>query len=167
MPYCTLDDVDKILPKRVVIGVNLQRGNTNVLESDVTFYMEQADDVINSYLSSIYRIPLIQKKEPDFSQDPITFIKVYPEPIPLICARLTAASIYDEVLSADQKPEGSDWAKNQRALAFDDLVQIQSGTIMLRGQVYHGKRFHRMELMDMPRVPRPGEFPVNKRNPGQ
>ena len=166
MAYCTVDDIQTILPNKVVIGTNLTERNVNILQSDVEFYMEEAAGIIDSYLSSIYHTPLRMVKIPDYSTGTLSD-PVYPNPIPLINARLSAAKIYDEVISAGQEPNVSEWGKNQRSLAFDDLAQIQSGSIFIRGQVYTGKRFVRHELHDMPRVPRPGEFPINNRSAGQ
>lgn len=165
MAYATTSELQKILPSSVVIGDTLT-GNTNILTTDAEYYLEQADDIINAYLNSIYRIPLIKYKEMDWSASPPTETELYPPPIPLICARLAAAQIYDEIIMANQEPNVSEWGKNIRSLAFDDLTQIQSGIIMLKSQKFIGKRFVRMELKDMPRVPRPGEFQVNKRQPG-
>jgi len=166
MGYCTVSEVQQILPNKIVIGTNLQDRNVNILESDVTFYIEQSAGIINGYLSTIYNTPLRKIKVPDYENGTLG-TPVYPDPIPLINARLTAAKIYDEVISSGQEPNVSDWGKNQRSLAFDDLSQLQSGTIFLRGQIYTGKRFHRRELMDDPRVARPGELQINKRNAGQ
>lgn len=166
MAYCTLDDVQTILPNKIVIGTNLTETNVNILEDDVNFFIDQSAGIIDSYLSTIYHIPLRQIKVPDYENG--TFATAaYPNIIITINARLAAGKLYDEVISAGQEPNVSEWGKNQRALAFDDLTQIQSGAIFLRGQVYTGKRFVRHELHDMPRVPRAGEFQVNSRNAGQ
>ncbi len=166
MAYCTVDEVQTILPNKVVIGTNLTERNVNILRSDVEFFMEEAAGVINGYLSSIYHVPLRKIKTPDYENGTFSAAD-YPDPIPLINARLAAAKIYDEVISSGQEPNVSDWGKNQRSLAFDDLAQIQTGAIFIRGQVYTGKRFVRHELHDMARVPRPGEFPMNSRSAGQ
>ena len=66
-----------------------------------------------------------------------------------------------------QEPNVSEWGKNQRALAFDDLRNIQAGVIQLRGQVRTGMRFARMELFDPGRVPIGVKVDPQSRQPGQ
>jgi len=166
MAYCTINEVQTILPNKVVIGTNLTERNVNIIQSDVEFFMEEAAGVINGYLSTIYQTPLRKIKTPDYENGTFSAAD-YPDPIPLINARLAAAKIYDEVISAGQEPNVSDWGKNQRSLAFDDLAQIQTGAILIRGQVYTGKRFVRMELHDMPRLPIEPAKQSNQRQAGQ
>lgn len=166
MAYCTLQDVKDILPNKVILGTNLQEKNVNMLESRAQYLIDTASTIIDSYLSGVYVIPLRKYKKPDFENGTF-FTATYPDPIPLANARLAAAAIYDEIAMAGQTPNVSEWGKNQRALAFDDLTQVQSGTITLLGQLFNGKRFVRHELHDNPRVPRPNEFQVNKRAAGQ
>ena len=151
--YCTVDDVRNIVPKNIVIGTNLLKGGVNVLESQVEFWISKMAGVIDGYLSSFYRIPLKKYKEPDWEQDPITFTEFYPPPIPLTNARLAAAMIYDNIIMANQEPNVSDWGTNIRALAFDDLAEIQSGLIQLKNQDMTGRRFVRQELFDASRAP--------------
>jgi hypothetical protein len=150
--YCTLDDLKNILPKNIIIGKNVQSANVNCTEDRALFFIEQTAGTIDANLSSLYRIPLIKYKEPQYDQDPITFIEEFPPPIVLINARLAAASIYDYIMSANQEPNVSEFGKNQRSLAYDDLSLIQAGVIQLKNQYKTGTRFVRQELMDSPRV---------------
>ncbi len=156
--YCTIEDVQNILPKKVIIGTNLLKQDVNVTQEQAEFFIEQASGIVDSSISTIYRIPLIQYKEPDFSQNPVTFTSVYPPPISLITARLAASYLYDKIIMAQQEPNVSDWGKNQRSLAYDDLTSIQSGIIQLKGQVFTGLRFVPQELFD------PSRAPFNKNN---
>ena len=167
MPYCTQSELEDILPKNIVIGTNLLEPNVNVLEDQVTFWISQGASTIDAYVSAIYRIPLIMYKEPDFTVDPPTFTEIYPHPITLINARLAAAHIYDYVIMAQQEPNVSEWGKNMRSLAFDDLEQIKSGTIRLKNQVFFGKRFVRQQLHDPARMPWKGAYDPHNRAPGQ
>jgi hypothetical protein len=161
--YCTLEDLQSILPNTVVIGTNLQNKNVNVLESRALFLIEQGAGLIDSYITTIYRVPLMKYKEPDYSATNITFAELYPPPIVLINARLAAANIYDHIMMAQQTPNVSEWGKNQRALAFDDLKEIQTGAIQLKGQELIGLRFVRMELFDPSRLPtKPPVSPTNR-----
>ena len=153
--YCTIQDVSNHLPDSVVIGTNLLQNDVNVLESQVEEWIQQTASVIDGYISSVYRVPLIKWKEPDFSVNPVTFTEKYPNPIVLINIRLTAAQVYDYIMSAEQSPNVSDYAKNQRALAFDDLQKVITGQVQLQNQVRMGLRFVRQELLDPSRSPIP------------
>lgn len=153
MAYCTQAQLEEILPDEVVINTNILEGeNTNVTEDEASSWMEHAANIIDSYLAPVYRIPLIQYKKADYSANPITFTSEYPPPISLINARLAASFIYDNIIMAQQEPNVSEWGKNQRALGFDDLAQIQAGIIVLRNQVFIGRRFVRQELLDSQRT---------------
>lgn len=166
MPYCTVDDVQNILPDNLVIGTNLMDKGTAVLRDDVDRWIEFAETVINSSLVNIYRIPLLQAKYSDFTTNPVEVTQRYPDPIPIICARLAAGHLYDEVSNANQEPDVSEWGKNQRALAHDLLMRVQSGHIRLKGQPMEGYRFVPKETYDDPRLSRPNEMSINQRGPG-
>jgi len=150
--YCTVDDVRNIVPKNIIIGTNVLRGGANVLETQVDFWIDESGGIIDAYLASFYRTPFMTYKEPDWSQTPVTFTERYPHPLVLINARLAAANIFDRIIMANQEPNVSEWGKNQRALAFDDLKEIQTGLVQLRGQIKTGMRFVRRELLDNPRA---------------
>jgi hypothetical protein len=72
----------------------------------------------------------------------------YPDPIPNISARITAASIYDRYFSAQSSSEKSDYGKTQRSIARVDLNNILNGRVVLHGQHRIGKRFASGNLMD-------------------
>lgn len=170
MGYCTLERLRGILPGEIVLGANLLDRNVNFLESDAQEEIENASSIIDSYLTTIYRVPLIKWKKPTFADEPPddeSENEIYPPPIPLVCARFAASIIYDKVVMANQEPNVSEWGKNIRSLAFDDMFQIQSGIIVLPGQVYTGKRFVRRSLHDDPRTSRPGEMTFTRRGAGQ
>ena len=164
--YCTTADVQSILPDNIVIGNNLLEENVTILTSDVLSFITFAGDIINSHISNIYRVPLSQTKTADITTNPPTFTCDWPAPVKLICARLAAAQLYDEVINANQEPNIVDWGKNQRNLAYDDIVRIASGMIRLQGQTYEGNRFRRQELLDDPRLSRPGEMALPQRQAG-
>lgn len=161
--YCTIDDVRNIVPKSITIGTNILKGDVNVTEDQVIFWIEETAGVIDGYISSFYRIPLMPYKEPDYSVDPITFTERFPHPIILINARLAAANLFDRIIMANQEPNVSEWGKNQRALAMDDINGIMTGFIQLRGQVKTGMRFVRQELHDPSRIPaNPALSPISR-----
>lgn len=77
----------------------------------------------------------------------------FPDPIPLITARLAVAVAYDTLFVADQEPNVSSYGNTQRQLALNDLDGILDGTIKLYGQEHTGRRFIRGSLFDAYRNP--------------
>lgn len=78
----------------------------------------------------------------------IISILEYPDPIPLTTARLAVSYAFDELFSSEQAPNVSEYGKEQRRLALNSLDAILTGTILLFGQDYIGRRFIRGQLMD-------------------
>jgi len=72
----------------------------------------------------------------------------YPDPIPIICARIAVATIIDRLFVAEQNPDVSSYGKTQRTLASASLDEIMAGAIRLNGQEFVGRRFVRMQLRD-------------------
>lgn len=167
--YCSLVDLQSLLPDNIVIGTNLMADNVSILETDATYWIVFASNLIDSHLSNMYRVPLIQVKTLDYSvANPTLAMAVdWPEPIRLICTRLAAGHLYDELINANQEPNVSEWGQNQRNMAHEELIRIESGIIRLKGQIHRGHRFVRKELLDDPRVSRPGEMAVPQRASGK
>ena len=165
--YCNIDDVQNVLPKKILVGTNLLEKNVNITQNQVEFYIEQSSGIVDAYVSTIYRVPIVPWKEPDFTQDPVTFVSQYPPPIVLITARLAAANVYDKIVMSQQEPNVSEWGLNMMSLSFDDLREIQSGLIVLKGQVSTGFRFVRSTVYDNMRVSRPKEITPTQRQPGK
>ena len=68
----------------------------------------------------------------------------YPDPIPLISARLAAATLYDKHFAAQVTGNETDYGKLLRKMAFDDINQILSGVIRLGvpdANEYMGRRY--------------------------
>ena len=72
----------------------------------------------------------------------------YPDPIPVVCARLAVAAIIDKQFVAEQNPDVSNYGKSQRTLASNSLDELMAGTVRLNGQEFVGRRFVRMQLRD-------------------
>jgi hypothetical protein len=79
----------------------------------------------------------------------------FPEPIPLITTRLAISYCFDQLFSAEQSPNISEYGKEQRRLALNSLDGILSGTVLLFGQDHTGKRFVRGSLHDAYQNPTP------------
>lgn len=165
--YATVDDVQSLLPINVIIGTNALAEGTTVIEDDVISFIEFASNEIDSYISNVYRTPLLTYKKADLTTTIPTFTEDYPDPIRLVCARLAAGQLYDEVVNANQEPNISEWGQNIRNLGYDDLQRIASGQIILKGQTFSGQRFRRQELLDDPRLSRPGELSLPQRQAGK
>ena len=72
----------------------------------------------------------------------------YPDPVPIVTARLACATVLDRLYSAEQSPDVSSFGKTQRNLARDAIEDILSGEILLFGQEHTGRRFIRGSLYD-------------------
>lgn len=79
----------------------------------------------------------------------------FPDPIPVLAARLAISYAFDQLFSAEQSPNISEYGKEQRRLAGNDMDSILSGTIFLFGQDHTGKRFARGSLFDAFQNPTP------------
>lgn len=78
-----------------------------------------------------------------------------PDPVPLIAARLAASYAFDQLFSADQSPNISEYGKAQRDLAINAMASILSGAVLLFGQDHTGRRFVRGSLFDAYNNPTP------------
>jgi hypothetical protein len=165
--YCTISDLQKILPKSYIIGDSVLKNGANILTSTANFEIQYTAGIIDGYLSAIYRTPLVPFKEADFTVKPVTFVSVVPAIIVLINTRLAAANLFDQVFNAEQEPAISAFGSNQRSLAFDDLKSIQNGDIQLKNQEMVGWRFVRTELLDNPRISTKPEIPHSSRKSGE
>lgn len=72
----------------------------------------------------------------------------FPDPIPIICARLAVSYAYDELFAAEQSPSVSEYGQKQRDLAINSIDSILGGTVLLQGQERTGRRFVRGTLFD-------------------
>lgn len=72
----------------------------------------------------------------------------FPDPIPVIAARLTASFILDRLFVSEQAPDVSQYGKTQRNLATLALDDILRGVVSLPGQEHTGRRFVRGSLLD-------------------
>lgn len=73
----------------------------------------------------------------------------YPDPIPVISARRAAANLYDKKFAAQVSPNMSDYGKELRGMAENDLNSILNGRIRLIGQKWLGRRFFNPALLDV------------------
>jgi len=72
----------------------------------------------------------------------------FPDPIPLISARLAAGNLYDKYFAAQQSPNMSDYGDTLRKISYTHLNSLLNGREVLIGQTRTGKRFYNPELLD-------------------
>jgi len=72
----------------------------------------------------------------------------YPEPIPVITARMACSYVLDRLFVAQQSPDVSRYGATQRNLASNEMDDILSGETRLFGQEHSGRRFVRGTLFD-------------------
>lgn len=78
----------------------------------------------------------------------IVSVIAYPDPIPLVCARIAVATVIDKLFVSEQDPDTSDYGKSLRTLASNNLDEIMAGSIRMNGQEHVGRRFVRTSLRD-------------------
>ena len=72
----------------------------------------------------------------------------YPDPIPIIAARLACSFILDRLFVSEQSPDVSSYGRTQRNLARNAMDDILAGEILLFGREHTGRRFVRGTLLD-------------------
>jgi len=77
----------------------------------------------------------------------------FPDPIPLITARMASSYVLDRLFSSEQSPDVSQYGKTQRNLARNAVDDILAGEILLFGQEHTGRRFIRGSLFDAYKSP--------------
>ena len=165
--YCSIANLQSILPDNIVIGANLLADNVSILESDAEDWIVFASNLIDSHMSNMYRVPLIQVKTMDYASSSPVITEDWPEPIRLICTRLAAGHLYDELINAGQEPNISEFGSNMRNMAHEELSRIESGLIRLKGQMHRGHRFVTKSLLDDERISRPGEMQIPQKAAGK
>jgi len=126
--------VDDLVLVRDNDNVTSQEMTVEAIPDDVT--LQFTDPVTDSYLAVDTRIERIR----------------YPDPIPKISARLAAAAIYDKYFAAQVEGNQSDYGKQLRALAYQDINQVLSGAIRIMIQdanMYMGRRYYNHALGDV------------------
>lgn len=73
---------------------------------------------------------------------------IYPDPIPVMAARLASALMFDKLFVADQNPDVSNYGKTLRNMAVTDMNAILAGQVRLEGQEFCSRRFVRTQLFD-------------------
>lgn len=75
-------------------------------------------------------------------------ILCFPDPIPLVCARMAASFILDRLYTSSNDPEISKYSANQRNQGSGAIDDVLRGVVALFGQEMTGRRFLRGSLLD-------------------
>jgi len=73
----------------------------------------------------------------------------FPDPVPLISARLAAANLYDKKFAAQASPNMSQYGNTLRSMGENDLNSVLNGRVRLLGQKWLGRRFFNPALLDV------------------
>ncbi len=88
----------------------------------------------------------------DAGSDGVVHLLTYPDPIPVMTARIAASLMFDRLFVADQHPDVSNYGKSLRNMAITDMNAILSGQARLMGQEFSSRRFVRAQLFDAVRL---------------
>ena len=127
-----------LVPGDIIVlsdGMSQETLSVNSIIND--FSIDTADEVTYTYSASSTRVLRIR----------------YPDPIPLISSRLTAANIYDKYFASQSNPNVSDFGKTMRTLATNSLNNILNGRTVLHGQMRVGNRFFNSNLQGRYNLP--------------
>ena len=152
--YCTTEDVKEYLPDNIVVeGENPSPNPFNPAPETLTtvnieFFIKQASNIIDSRVGTIYHTPL---KKVNNGGD-IGF----PEPVPSICAILSAQMIWEQRLQGTES-QRSESQKEREKFAMEQLQDIQDGKIRLWGiRATRGSRYVRNTGRNSPFNPSEG-----------
>tara|TARA_R110000824_G_scaffold148242_3_gene317896 strand:+ start:73610 stop:74311 length:702 start_codon:yes stop_codon:yes gene_type:complete len=132
-------------------NVEIRVWDTNNMAVGDTVRMQGAQNLEEATITAVPNNTTVTlnriQRDYDIESGKISIIE-FPDPVPLITARLAASYVYDELFAAEQSPTISEYGEKQRSLAGNSLDSILSGTILLQGQERTGRRFVRGSLLD-------------------
>ena len=132
-----LNDATGFIPDDVVLirdDTNWQEMVIATVPNDITITFTLP--VINSYLAVSTKIERIR----------------YPNPLPTISARLTAATLYDKFFASQVEGNESDFGKTLRQKAFQEINQVLAGTVKVQiadAMEFVGRRYYNPALDDV------------------
>jgi hypothetical protein len=121
----------------VVITDGLSQETHSVRSIINDYSIETDDEILYTYMAATARILRIR----------------YPDPVPLVSARLTSANIYDKYFAAQSNTQQSEFGKTMRSLATQSINNILNGRTVLHGQMRIGNRFFNSNLKDRYNLP--------------
>lgn len=148
-----LEDSTRFVEGDIVLlrdSSNMQELTISAFGADPTTTILLTAPITNSYLAVSAKVERIR----------------YPDPIPVISARLAAAYLYDKHFAAQVDGNRSEFGKQLRADAWNDMDQIMAGTIALGvadANQFVGRRYYNHALDDVRKTKaEPGQQWFNK-----
>ncbi|MCD6435535.1 MAG: hypothetical protein J7L15_04035 [Clostridiales bacterium] len=138
--YLVFEHTHPLNPGDIVVIKQLENEERHVIFEAISTSMYSVVDVVQYGFTSGSRVLRVK----------------YPPPIRWISARLSAASVYDKYFSAQVSPGMSEYGKELRQIANNDLNNILNGTTILHGQHRIGRRFYNPNLKDQYGLPMGG-----------
>jgi hypothetical protein len=128
---------------RVWDNNNFAKGDIVRIQSKDTMELSTITDTTD------FRYIIVDKVQYKYLLDEskISILK-FPDPISIVCSRLAVSYAFDQLFNAEQAPNISQYGVEQRKLALNSIDSILSGTVLLTGQDYVGRRFIRGQLLD-------------------
>ena len=132
-----LTDATKFIPEDIIYlrdSINLEQLTIAAVLDE--YRITVTTPAINSYLMVSARVERIR----------------YPDPIPLISAKLAAAHLYDKYFAAQVEGNKSDYGVRLRQDAIDDINGLLSGAVRLLiadANRYVGRRYYNAALDDV------------------
>lgn len=164
-PFCELADFETVLFSDIndyndyIIATSrcpFYPGDNLILTDGEVEERHIVESIVNDVDRNIFTTitPIVY----EFSAKKTRVIRVsYPDPLPLISARLSAANIYDKYFMSQSSPNESEYGKLLRNLARVDLNNILNGRTILHGQHRIGRRFYNSNLVDRYGLPSRGQ----------
>lgn len=135
----------------IILGHNcpLASGDMVILTDGITEERHTIDEVLgDGIFSTVTAISY------PFEQGTRVLRVKFPDPISFVCARLSAANIYDKYFAAQVSPNISDYGKNLRMQSYKDIDDIRNGRTILHGIKRIGYRFFDNTLSDQYNLPK-------------
>ncbi len=116
-------------------GLSQETHSVRAIVNDYT--IETEDQILYTYMAETTRVLRVR----------------YPDPIPLVSARLTSANVYDKYFASQSNVNQSEFGKTMRSLATQSINNILNGRTILHGQMRIGNRFFNSNLKDRYNLP--------------
>lgn len=110
--YCTINDIVADIGEKTLISVSYDTNNaSSVNEKLVENYINDVSDYIDSYISSVFNLPITNPKD-------LAILK-------RICVAIVVCDLYQRRTNLDY----SESLSERRKKADDELIKIQKGII--------------------------------------
>jgi len=140
-----VDDISGFYPGGSVY-LKDDNGSENSVVASISETIVEGGNTVRNFNHLTLSSPTV--KAYDAGSNGVVSLIIYPDPIPVMTARLACALMFDKIFVADQEPDISNYGKTLRNLVVIDMNAILSGQIRLYGQELCSRRFVRGQLFD-------------------